>query len=104
MIDVAVVENFTRHESVGHALNVPNAVMRSVPHQLAISLVIGLCSCSLLDGDSGGQGVTDTAAGALPSLDRPPLMSLGDSRVAAASLEVIQACEQRLGLAAEDVQ
>ena len=31
-------------------------------------------------------------------------MRLGKSRVAASSLEVIQACEQRLGLAAEDVQ
>ena len=62
MIDVAVVENFIKHEIVGHALNVPNAVMRSVPHQLVISLVIGLGSCSLLDGDSGGSGVSDTAA------------------------------------------
>ena len=78
--------------------------MRSVPHRLTISLVIGLCSCSLLEGDSGGQGVSDTAAGVLPSRDRPPLMRLGKSRVAASSLEVIQACEQRLGLAAEDVQ
>lgn len=104
MIDVAVVEHSIKHEIVGHALNVPNAVMRSLPYQFAISLVIGLCSCSLLDGDSGGKGVSDTAAGVPPSLDRPPLMRLGDSRVAAASLEVIQTCEQRLGLAAEDVQ
>ena len=89
---------------LSHALNVPNAVMRSVPHQLLISLLSGLCGCSLLDSDSGGQGVSDTAAGVLPSPDRPPLMRLGDSRVAASSLEVIEACQQRLGLAAEDVQ
>ncbi|WP_244279630.1 N-acetylmuramoyl-L-alanine amidase [Synechococcus sp. UW179A] len=31
-------------------------------------------------------------------------MRLGDSRVAASSLEEIQACEQRLGLAEEDIQ
>ena len=103
-IDVAVVDHSAKHESVAPALNVPIAVMRSVPHRLTISLVIGLCSCSLLEGDSGGQGVSDTAAGVLPSRDRPPLMRLGKSRVAASSLEVIQACEQRLGLAAEDVQ
>ena len=103
-IDVAVVDHSAKHESVAPALNVPIAVMRSVPHRLTISLVIGLCSCSLLDGDSGGRGVSETASGVLPSRDRPPLMRLGNSRVAASSLEVIQACEQRLGLAAEDVQ
>ena len=69
MIDVAVVENFIKHEIVGHALNVPNAVMRSVPlqpvpHQLVISLVIGLCSCSLLDGDSGGQAFSASGTNA----------------------------------------
>ncbi|KZR85883.1 N-acetyl-anhydromuranmyl-L-alanine amidase [Synechococcus sp. MIT S9504] len=104
IVDVVFVENSWKHAMFHHALNESDAVMKSVPHQLAFSLLIGLCGCSLLNGNSGGEGGSDTAGGVLPSADRPPLMRLGDSRVGASSLKVIQACEQRLGLAAEDVQ
>ena len=91
-------------------MNVPKAVIKTVENQRSVSLIFGLFGCSLLGGCSlfgEGSGVSngsDPARGVLPLLDRPPLMRLGDGRVDALSLEAIQSCEHRLGLAAEDVQ
>ena len=91
-------------------MNVPKAVIKTVENQRSASLIFGLFGCSLLGGCSlfgEGSGVSngsDPARGVLPLLDRPPLMRLGDGRVDVLSLEAIQSCEHRLGLAAEDVQ
>ncbi len=91
-------------------MNVPKAVIKTVENQRSVSLIFGLFGCSLLGGCSlFGEGSevsngSDPARGVLPLLNRPPLMRLGDGRVDALSLEAIQSCEHRLGLAAEDVQ
>ena len=91
-------------------MNVPKAVIKTVENQRSVSLIFGLFGCSLLGGCSlfgEGSGVSngaDPARGVLPLPDRPPLMRLGDGRVDALSLEAIQSCEHRLGLAEEDVQ
>ena len=85
-------------------LTLPAAVMKPVLDQLAVSVLIGLTGCSLLSGDSGVPGWSDTASEQSLQSDRPPLMRLGDSRVAASPPEVVQACAQTLGLAQEDFQ
>ena len=88
-------------------MNVPKAVIKTVENQRSVSLIFGLFGCSLLGGCSlfgEGSGVSngsDPARGVLPLLDRSSLMRLGDGCVDALSLEAIQCCEHRLGLADE---
>ncbi len=85
-------------------------MIKAVEYQRAVSLVFALCGCSFLGGCSlfgEGSGVrngSDPALGDVSLSDRPPLMRLGESRVAASPREVIARCEQRLGRSAEDLQ